>query len=269
MAYVFLLIFSMIQIMSPLMAMGDEDDFPMTRDGTSTMEDFIAEFQKKPVVLYREPSMYFLYHGCVGDSVLLVPTQPWHGMAFINDFQNPTFMRYVGCGDTCTWDETLFQSKMEARDNLRCPNFINLNPVNPVSKFTWSVVTRFGIAGKIFISQSKDGDNGRLEIDFCVLSAFKKSNVAQEAIRLIMQFFEPSTLWLATAHPDDLERTNALLSIRDEDGVFVFYSGNVRENVYGPGQHRDYFRSYVSPPITWWSFYGDRYNRYNWFDFQG
>lgn len=88
-----------------------------------------------------------------------------------------------------------------------------------LSKFTWTIITKDGIAGRLNIFPTE----GRTELAFCISPTQQGRALARRASELVIASADEETSFIATAHPQNKASSKTLEQVRYSDGRFVFF----------------------------------------------
>lgn len=193
----------------------------------------------------------FAPHALMGEYLMMIPLMPSHQYNLHADiFSQPQVMRYCGTGSSFTGDEYTSLHLERAKQNLT-PQY-NQN-TSRVTRFTWTIITRDGIAGVLNISPKQ----GATELAFCISPTQQGRALARRAGELVIAYTGEDTSFIATAHPKNKASATSIERMHYPNGGFVFFRDAKRQNVpnvYGANQPRDYFVSQRQNECSFFSF---------------
>ncbi len=165
-------------------------------------------------------------------------------------FSQPQVMQYFGTGKSFTFDEYTSIHLDRAKQNLtlQYDQYTGCS-----SRFTWTIITHEGIAGRLNIFPTE----GRTELGFCISPTQQGRALARRASELVIAYMGEETPFIATAHPLNKASSKTLEQLHYPDGKFVFFRDPQRQNVpnkYGTNQPRDYFLSQRENKFSFFSF---------------
>ncbi|MGC1182403.1 GNAT family N-acetyltransferase [Legionella sp.] len=190
-------------------------------------------------------------YALTGDQLMMIPLMPDHRYKLYTEiFSQPQVMQYFGTGKSFTFDEYTSMHIDRAKQNLTLQYD---QYTGRLSRFTWTIITHDGIAGRLNIFPTE----GRTELAFCISPTQQGRALARRASELVIEYMGEESSFIATAHPLNKASSKTLEQIHYPDGKFVFFRDPQRQNVpnkYGTNQPRDYFLSQRENKFSFFSF---------------
>ncbi len=199
----------------------------------------------------RPLSCGFAPYALTGEHLMMIPLMPDHRYKLHEEiFSQPQVMQYFGTGKSFTFEEYSSIHLDRAKQNLTLQYD---QYTGHLSRFTWTIITHDGIAGRLNIFPT----DGRTELAFCISPAQQGRTLARRASELVIEYMGEESSFIATAHPLNKASSKTLEQIHYPDGKFVFFRDPERQNVpnkYGTNQPRDYFLSQRENKFSFFSF---------------
>ncbi len=190
-------------------------------------------------------------YALTGVYLMMIPLMPDHRYKLYAEiFSQPQIMQYFGTGKSFTFDKYTPVHLDRAKQNLALQYD---KYTGRLSRFTWTIITYDGIAGRLNIFPTE----GRTELAFCISPTQQGRALARRASELVIAYMGEETPYIATAHPLNKASSKTLEQIHYPDGEFVFSRDPQRQNVpnkYGTNQPRDYFLSQRENKFSFFSF---------------
>lgn len=210
----------------------------------------LTEEQQKPSI-ERPLTCGFAPYTLTGEHLMMIPLMPDHQYKLYAEiFSQPQIMQYFGTGKSFTFDEYTSIHLDRAKQNLTLQHD---QYTGRLSRFTWTIITHDGIAGRLNIFPTE----GRTELAFCISPTQQGRALARRASELVIAYMGEETPFIATAHPLNKASSKTLEQAHYPDGKFVFFRDPQRQNVankYGTNQPRDYFLSQRENKFSFFSF---------------
>lgn len=211
----------------------------------------LPEEQQTSLPIGRPLAHGFAPHVLTGEKLVMIPLMPDHRYKLHADiFSKPQIMQYFGAGKSFTLEEYTSIHLDRAQQNL---TFQYDKYTGHLSRFTWTIITHDGIAGRLNIFPTE----GRTELAFCISPAQQGRALARRASELVVAYMGDDASYIATAHPKNKASSKTLEQVHYPDGKFVFFRDAERQNVpnkYGADQPRDYFLSQKQNKFSFFSF---------------
>lgn len=207
--------------------------------------------QQKSLPIERPLANGFSPYAITGEKLVLIPLMPDHQHTLHAEiFGQQQVMQYFGTGKHFSFEEYTPIYLDRVKQNLK-PQYDQRTGC--LSRFTWTIITNDGIAGRINIFPTE----GRTELVFCISPTQQGRALARRASELIIAYIGEETSYIATVHPENTASSKTLEQVHYPDGKFVFFRDPKRQNVsskYGADQPRDYYLSRSRNEFSFFSF---------------
>jgi RimJ/RimL family protein N-acetyltransferase len=215
-----------------------------------TQSSLLTVQQESPPI-ERPLANAFAPYALTGEELVMIPLMPNHQHKLHTEiFSQQQVMQYFGTGKSFTFDEYTPIHLDRVKQNIK-PQYDE--HTGRLSRFTWTIITSDGIAGRINIFLTE----GRTELAFCISPAQQGRALARRASELVIAYAGEETSYIATAHPQNKASSKTLEQVHYPDGKFVFFKDPQRQNVpnkYGANQPRNYFLSQKQNKFSFFSF---------------